>query len=32
MKKYVLQFGWSEIGGVDSDNNFTITGVNSVFV
>lgn len=29
---YVLHFSWSEIGGVDSDDSFTITGVNRVFV
>ena len=30
--KYVLYFGWSEIGGVDFNDNFTITDVDRVFV
>ena len=30
--KYVLHFGWSEIGRVDSDDSFTITDVNRVFI
>ena len=30
--KYVLHFSWSEIGGVDFDDSFTITDVGRVFV